>query len=412
MMKFMLYSLNYTPELTGIGKYNGELAPFLAEQGEVVDVITAAPYYPEWKIHNGHKNKWLTVAEAENLIVHRCPLYVPSQVTTIKRLFHLSSFALSSGIKLFSLYHKKPDVVFVVQPTLFCVPAALVFCKLAGAKSILHIQDFEVDAMFGLGLGGNDGFAKKIIRKTESWLMRRFDCVSTISYSMINNARNKGVEDNRLLFFPNWADTEFVTPDIDGSAIKAELGFDITKKIVLYSGNIGQKQGLEVVLDAAQTYKDHTDVCFLIIGTGAYKETLQKMAKERGLDNVTFLPLQPWEKVPAILAMADVHLVVQKRGAADAVLPSKLTNILSAGGHALVTAERDTELGLLLDKYPGIYTCVEPESTSAFIDGLDHLLNSDLSKKNKVARKYAIENLSKDMVINRFKEDLANICSR
>lgn len=408
-MKFILYSLNYAPELTGIGKYNGELAPFLAEQGITTHVITAPPYYPEWKLHPGYTNGWSTVSAAPNLIVYRCPLYVPKRVSTIKRLLHLFSFAISSAVTLFSMLSKKPDFVFVIQPTLFCTPAALLFCKVTGAKSLLHIQDFEVDAMFGLGMAGKDGFVKSIIRKTESWLLRRFDCVSSISYSMLDNARKKGVDSNKLLFFPNWADTQFVTPDVDGTAIKAELGFASHEKIVLYSGNIGQKQGLEVVIEAANSFKNAPDVRFVIIGSGAYKATLQSLATQQGLTNISFLPLQPWEKVPYILAMADVHLVVQKRGAADAVLPSKLTNILSAGGHALVTAEANTELGLLANRYPGIYTLVEPESSAAFISALQSLLAQDLTSTNNVARDYAVENLARDKVINRFVQDLHNL---
>lgn len=403
-MKFLLYSLNYTPELTGIGKYNGELIPALSLRSIETYTLTAQPYYPDWKIHAGFNNRWST-EHIEPGTVFRCPLYVPAKVTTLKRLLHLSSFAVTSALRLLTLLRLKPDVLFLVQPTLFCAPFALLYCKLTGAKSVMHIQDFEVDAMFGLGMG-SAGRLSQVAKVVESWLLKRFDVVSSISYSMLDNATAKGVFQDKIIFFPNWSDTNFVTPDVDGTELRTSWGYTPEDRVVLYSGNIGQKQGLEVVLDAAESFKYRPEVKFLIIGNGAYSDTLQGLALERGLSNVSLKPLQPWEDVPKILAMADVHLVVQKRGAADAVLPSKLTNILSAGGYSLVTAESHTELGKIAEKHPGIYTCVEPESVSAFVAGLEACLNMATDQPNMIARNYAVENLNKDKVIDRFIKDL------
>lgn len=407
-MKFVLYSLNFAPELTGIGKYNGELAEFISTSNRTVHILTAPPYYPEWRILDGYSNRFNTHMIKKSVYVYRCPLYVPTKVTTIKRLIHLSSFAITSAFRLFSLWRLKPDVLFLVQPTLFCAPFALLFCKLRGTKSILHIQDYEIDAMFGLGLG-QSSFIKKLVKGIENWLMSKFDVVSSISYSMLDNARKKGVPDEKLLFFPNWADTDFVHPDADASVLRKEWGFAEDDKIVLYSGNLGQKQGLEIVIDAALAFKEQPHVKFVIIGSGAYRDTLEQMARDKGVSNIQFKALQPWELVPQILVMADVHLVVQKKGVADAVLPSKLTNILAAGGHALVTAENNTELGKISALYPGIYQLVEPEDPTAFINGLAALLATDTKTTNQVARSYAVENINKDKVIQRFIQNLEQI---
>ena len=400
-MRFILYSLNYSPELTGIGKYNGEFAPELAKRGVQTQVVTAPAYYPEWKRHAGFKNWWTKKDDDTEVTVYRCPLYIPANVTTLKRLLHLASFALSSGLTLFRFWCKKPDVVFLVQPTLFCAPLTLLYCRITGAKAVMHIQDFEVDAMFGLDMA-DEGQFKHITRRIESWLLQRFDAVSSISYNMLDNAKSKGVSGDKLLFFPNWADTDFVTPDICVNNIRQTWGYASEDKIVLYSGNIGAKQGLEIVLDTAEAFAADTKVKFVIIGNGAYQKTLKQKAKDKGLDNLVFKPLQPWEDVPKILAMANVHLVVQKRGVADMVLPSKLTNILSAGGHALVTAESHTELGMIEQRHPGIYTLVEPENTQAFIQKLEQLLAQDLSEYNKVARQYAEQYLNKHSIIDQF----------
>ena len=142
-MKVSLHTLNYAPELTGIGKYNGEMSPWFVSQGDDVSVLCSPPYYPEWKVHAGFSGKRFTTSIENGVSVTRCPTYVPAQPTTVKRLLHLGSFAFSSSVALFSRLFKKPDVVLVVEPTLFCVPSVLLFCKLTGAKAVLHIQDYD-----------------------------------------------------------------------------------------------------------------------------------------------------------------------------------------------------------------------------------------------------------------------------
>jgi colanic acid biosynthesis glycosyl transferase WcaI len=419
-VKVLIYSLNYSPELTGIGKYNGEMSRWLVNNDVDVQVVVAKPYYPEWEIHSDYSGFGYQSSIESGVSVVRCPLYVPAQPSALKRIVHLVSFALSSMFVLFQkLFSKKtrPDVIFVVQPTLFITPVALLFAKICGAKTILHIQDYEVDAMLGLGMAVKGSMIPRIAHGIESWLMRRFDVVSTISYSMMANAKQKGVLAEKVMFFPNWADTDFVTPEVEGSVIRADWGFTEADKVVLYAGNMGAKQGLEMVLDAAAQYQNQSDpdpdfysesvdaVKFVFVGAGAHVDALKQQAAEMNLKNVIFKPLQAWENVPAMLAMADVHLVIQKKGAADAVLPSKLTNILSAGGNAVVTAEKDTELGQLIVKFPGIYTLAEPESLPAFIQAL----NTELGRMdeggdsyNGIARGYAEQHLNKDAILSSF----------
>jgi colanic acid biosynthesis glycosyl transferase WcaI len=415
-VKFLLYSLNYSPELTGVGKYNGEMSKWLANNNVDVQVVAAKPYYPEWEIHPNYSGFGYQSSIENGVSVIHCPLYVPAQPSALKRIIHLVSFALSSKFVLLKKALSKktrPDVIFVVQPTLFITPIALLFAKCAGAKTILHIQDYEVDAMLGLGMSVKGSLIPRIAYGIESWLMRRFDVVSTISYSMMENAKQKGAPAERIMFFPNWADTDFVTPEVDGSAIRVAWGFTEADKVVLYAGNMGAKQGLEMVLEAAAQYQSNpdseTNVKFVFVGAGAHVDALKQQASGMNLGNVIFKPLQAWEDVPAMLVMADVHLVVQKKGAADAVLPSKLTNILSAGGNAVVTAEKDTELGQLIVEFPGIYTLAEPENLPAFIEALNVELGCiGISKSgyNNIAREYAERHLNKDAILSKFLDNL------
>ncbi len=408
-MKILLYGINYSPELTGIGKYSGEMGEWFGQHKADVKVITAPPYYPNWQIFNGYSAMAYRKEKHRGIDVIRCPLYVPSNPTPLTRLIHLTSFALSSFFALCTKLFWRPDVIIVVEPTAFCAPGALLLGVVTGSKTILHIQDYELDAMLGLGMMRN-GLLARIAFGFERWIMRRFDKVSSISLSMLNFAKSKGVDEKSALFFPNWVDTNFITPEVDGTAYRSKMGFSSEQKLILYSGNIGRKQGLDLLIDAAKAFTQDKDVQFVVVGQGAYRLDLEVMATFYNLTNLSFHDLVPYEELPQLLAMADIHLVVQKKGAADAVMPSKLTSILSAGGHSLITAERGTELGLLVDTYPGIAERVEPEDLDQFVVGLKRLLDQDTTKYNKIARDYALTSLNKDAILDRFNDDLYDLC--
>ena len=405
-MRILVYGINYSPELTGIGKYTGEMVEWMAREGHDVRVITAPPYYPQWKVGERY-SAWRYRREEGDATVWRCPLYVPKQPSTLKRLLHLGSFALSSFFPLMAQRRWKPDRIIGVVPTLFCTPGMRLLAKLSGARTLLHIQDYEVDAMLGLGLAGNGktGKVAQLATAFERSGLHNVDNVSTISRSMMNKAQAKGVAAEKVIFFPNWSEVARFqnVNDDEVISLRQQLGLPDDKKIILYSGNIGEKQGLENVIAAAEQLREQP-LIFAIVGQGGGKARLEKMARERGLHNVLFFPLQPYEALPALLKMGDCHLVVQKRGAADAVLPSKLTNILAVGGNAVITAEPETELGQLCDRYAGIAVCVEPESVDALVAGVTMALA--MPKNNTVAREYAERTLDKENVLRQFMNDI------
>ncbi|XHA15067.1 colanic acid biosynthesis fucosyltransferase WcaI [Citrobacter farmeri] len=405
-MRILVYGINYSPELTGIGKYTGEMVEWMAREGHEVRVITAPPYYPQWKV-GARYSAWRYRREEGDATVWRCPLYVPKQPSTLKRLLHLGSFALSSFFPLMAQRRWKPDRIIGVVPTLFCTPGMRLLAKLSGARTVLHIQDYEVDAMLGLGMAGN-GKAGKVAQLATAFErsgLHNVDNVSTISRSMMNKAQEKGVAAEKVIFFPNWSEVARFQNVSDDEVItlRQRLGLPDDKKIILYSGNIGEKQGLENVIMAAEQLREQP-LIFAIVGQGGGKARLEKMARDRGLHNVLFFPLQPYEALPALLKMGDCHLVVQKRGAADAVLPSKLTNILAVGGNAVITAEPETELGQLCDNFTGIAVCVEPESVDALVAGIAQALA--MPKNNTVAREYAERTLDKENVLRQFITDI------
>lgn len=345
-MRILIHGINFSPELTGIGKYSGEMAEWLAARGHEVRVVTAPPYYPQWHIADGYANRWTVHEEqAGRLKVYRCPLWVPARPSGLKRLLHLASFALSSLPVMLGLSFWKPDVVLVVEPPLFCAPQAWLAARLSGGRAWLHIQDFEVDAAFALGLL-SAGWARSVVSSFERFWMRRYDRVSTISPKMLEQLADKGVEPARAVLFPNWVATDEIHPLHGASIFRAELGLGAEPCVALYSGNMGEKQGLEVVLEAAAMVREDCAVHFVLCGEGAVRERLQR--QYAGLRNVSWLPLQPRERLNALLNLADVHLLPQRADAADLVMPSRLLGMLASARPVLATALPSTQVGAIV----------------------------------------------------------------
>lgn len=245
---------------------------------------------------------------------------------------------------------------------------------------------------------------KSLAFALERRLLRSFDRVSTISSGMVQRALDKGVLPERVRFFPNWSEVARFEGVSRSESLLTRLGISPLDQVLLYAGNMGEKQGLEFVLQAAALLQHRPHVVFLLVGEGAGKARMVQMADDMGLSNVVFAPLQPYEDLPALLASADVHLVVQKRGVADAVLPSKLTNILAAGGNAVITADPGTTLARLCEDFPGLAALVAPESADALLQGINQALS--MPRPNPVARNYAREFLDKDRILTRFVDEV------
>jgi colanic acid biosynthesis glycosyl transferase WcaI len=403
-MKILLISTNYSPELTGIGKYSGEMAEWLSDHGHEVRVVCAPPYYPEWKISDGYSAWKYQKQSTENLTVYRCPIWVPAKPSGLKRLIHLASFALTSLPVVLRHIFWRADVIICVEPPLFNSFGAILASKLSGAKSILHIQDYEVDAAFELGIV-KANWLKRFIYGVECFLMRRFNKVSTISEAMLKKLDEKGIEPNKQLFFPNWVDTTFIHPLNTVSEYRSELNIPLDTPVVLYSGNMGEKQGLEIVIKAAKNLADE-NIQFIMCGSGAALERLQILAES--LDNIVWLPLQPFERLNDFLNLADIHLLPQQAGAADLVMPSKLTGILSSGRPVVATAEQGTQVACVVE---GKGIVVEPADSEAFSAAIKTLAN-DQNLRDKLgfeARTYAENSLEYKAIMRNFESELKTL---
>jgi colanic acid biosynthesis glycosyl transferase WcaI len=430
-MKILLYGLNFSPELTGIGKYTGEMAAWLAGRGHTVRVVTAPPYYPAWEVSPAYRGCAWHTEGWQGATLYRCPLYVPPQPGGIKRLLHLASFALSSLPVMLRLAFWRPQVVWVVEPALFCAPIAVAVARLCGANAWLHIQDFEVDAAFELGML-RGAFLRRLVVGAESWLMRRFDVVSTISKRMVEGAAAKGVAAEALRLLPNWVNLDTFKPkanrppgstyDGDAHDYRTELAIPPGAVVALYSGSMGSKQGLEVLAHAArlclpvieqnnalaQVKPDKVAIVFVFCGDGAGRANLVNLCV--GLPNVRFMGLQSVERLPDLLATAQIHLLPQRADAADLVMPSKLTGMLASALPVVVSAQPGTELANVA-QHCGLV--VPPEDPVAFAKAVQALAaDPALRQRLGVAGfAYAKANLDREVVLGRFEAELLGLAN-
>ncbi|MCR6638051.1 MAG: WcaI family glycosyltransferase [Sporocytophaga sp.] len=408
-MRILVFGINYAPELTGIGKYTGEMCEWLAQKGHEVEVITSMPYYPEWKIRKAYQGRWWFTETINKVKVRRTVFYVPEKVTGATRIAHEFSFLLSSAIWWFKSMFKRYDLVISPYPPLIIGVWPYLYSRFNKTKWVFHIQDLQVDAAKDLGLIKNKRLLA-VLDSIERFFLRKADYVSSISEGMKKKILAKGIAEEKYIMLPNWVDTDFIRPMSKQDSMRRELGFEERDIIIMYSGNMGEKQGLEAVIPMAQKFASRSEVKIVLAGEGAAKERLMKESEINRLRNITFLPIQAYEKLSAFLAIADFHLVLQKKAASDLLLPSKLLSILSAGGCAIVTAVNNSSLHRMIgDTNAG--WLAEPEDIDDLIRIVEIAIDSpsENTVKKENARKYALKYLNKEEVLGDFQNVISGL---
>jgi colanic acid biosynthesis glycosyl transferase WcaI len=391
------------------------MAEWLAGRGHAIRVVTTPPHYPQWRISEGYsqfrfkREKWISSPQSSGEVdVFRCPVWIPQKPRGWRRVLHFTSFSLSSWPAMLMQIFWHPDVVLLIEPTLFCCPQTLCVARLSGAAAWLHVQDFEVDVAFGLR-DFSSNVLKHLIQMLERFLMRKFNRVSTISDRMVERLSSKGVDPARTFLFPNWVDTSEIFPWTVLNPLRTELGISQHAIVALYSGNMGLKQGLSLLIDASRQLVSRPDIVFVVCGDGPCRDALIETAGKAA--NVMFIPLQPASRLNELLNMADIHLLPQVVCAADLVMPSKLTGMLASGKAVVATAEEGTQLAKVLEER-GL--CTPPGDVTAFAAAVARLADDrELRlRMGDEARKYAVIHLNRDEILTRFESSLMEVCGR
>lgn len=356
----LIVCMNYAPELTGCGKYTGEIGREMLSRGHDVAVVTTPPHYPGWRVAPGHSNGWSSEV-SDGVRINRCPLVLREKMGGVWRLIAPATFALSAGpVILWRALVDRPAVILLIEPTLLVAPFVLLAAKLCGARTVLHVQDLEVDAAFAVGHLKSLGTLRSLAFRFERFCLRGFDRIVTIGKVMADRLAGKVADEVPISIVRNWVDLDSKGSDGARDAYRDELGLPRDAVVALYSGNIGPKQGLNVIVDAARLLRERSNIVFAIAGDGPGLAGLRESAA--GLDNIRFLPFQPAERFSDFLAACDMHLLPQQATVASLVVPSKLGAMLVSGRPIIVTAEPDTEIAQFVR---GVSQIVPPADPTA-----------------------------------------------
>ncbi|HLY43594.1 MAG TPA: WcaI family glycosyltransferase [Terracidiphilus sp.] len=383
-MRIVILSINYWPEETGIGAFTTYRAEYLASVGHDVAVCTAFPYYPEWKVAREYRGRLLQTERRNGVRILRSYAYIPRPVTSFKRLVHEASFVAGSLAR--AMANGRPDVLLVVSPPLGLAVSGVLLSRMWGVPFVFDVEDLQPDAAADLGMLPR--WAVRMMYGVERMAYRNAALVSTITRGMRDKIVQKGVASEKVVLFePRADDALFDIAAGEGLAFRRKYGLE-RKFLVTHSGNIGVKQGLEVVLDAAAMTRDDDSLIYLLVGDGAAREAVMRGAAQRGLDYVKFLPVLDGQDFRGLLAASDVCLVTQRKSVSDIVFPSKMVTYLAAGCPVIASVSAASEAAQVV-RDSGAGLLVEPEDAVALRNAIRALRSCDLREHRRSARSYA-----------------------
>ena len=338
-MRVIVWGINYAPEITGIAPHNVALCEFLQRYGHDVEMVTTFAYYPAWRKRPEDRHLLCRTDRINDVPVHRCWHFVPRRVFAWKRIVHEATFVLISTMRILLL--RRPDVYVVVSPPLLLGAAGWVVATLKRAPFIFHVQDLQPDAAVGLGML-RTGLFTRALYWLEAFAYKHATRVSGISEGIVDAFRRKGVPDRKLILFPNAvvlpADTDI---PVRGK-FRAKHHFAADDFLAVYAGNLGVKQGLDILLDAADLLGAGKKIRIVIAGDGAAREKLEKEIRDR--NNMSMLPLQYGTDYKELLVDADISLITQQGGSGNAFFPSKLLITLAYSCPVVTVADEESAL--------------------------------------------------------------------
>jgi colanic acid biosynthesis glycosyl transferase WcaI len=410
-LRILVLSINYWPDETGIAAFNTWRCEYLAAQGHQVTICTGPPYYPQWRVPEPYRGKLLQREVRNGVTILRSWMFVPERLNTKKRILHEASFLASSFLR--ALTGRKPDLIYAVSPPLGLGLTAATLGRLWRVPFIFDVMDLQPDAAVELGMMQGQALLKFLYR-VEWQAYTRAALVSTITEGMRQRIVQKGIDPAKVVLFPPRADSSLYTlrERTDGSAFREKYGLQ-GKLIVSHSGNMGVKQGLEVILEAAAKSRERADIQYLFVGDGAMRSQLEAKAQARNLNNVRFLPLLENDSFGEMLAATGIALITQQKIVSDIVFPSKTVTLLSAGCPVIAAVNSGSEVAHAVLR-SGAGMVVEPENADALLAAIHQLAQSpdSLDRMSLLAHNFAIETWDERRTLPRMEQEFIQCVKR
>jgi glycosyltransferase involved in cell wall biosynthesis len=335
-MHVVLLSQWYQPEPGLIGQ---GLAQTLQKMGHRVTVLTGFPNYPSGKLYPGYGLRPWRREVLAGVPVVRTPLYPDHSRSGFRRVLNYVSFAASSSVLGLWLV-PRPDVVFVYHPPLTVGWPAWLLTRLWRVPFVYQIQDMWPETLRATGMVNSERVLSWVGRFAQ-WVYVKAEAICVITPGFRANLIDKGVPPEKIHVISNWVDTETYYLEQPDQTLAEELG-TAGRFNIMFAGNMGEAQGLETVLDAAELLKNDPQVQFVFVGDGIALPRLQQSAESRGLNNVRFLGRYPMEDMPKLYALVDVLLVHLKDDPLFRItIPHKIFSYMAVGKPVLAALAGD-----------------------------------------------------------------------
>ena len=374
-MRLLVVVPHFDPDVAPTGAVAGRLVHELGRRDHSVEVVTSLPWYREHKIEPGFEGRLVRREDKPwGRITRVHPFPAPDKTNLLRRAgsyLGFSSLAAAVGSRAGAA-----DGVLAMSPPLTLGVTGRLLARQKRAPFVFNVQDVYPDVAIELGYFTNPRVISAT-RRLERWCYDHADAVTVLSDDLRENVVDKTASPDKVRVIPNFVDTEWIAPSERDNDYRSEFGLR-GKTVVMYAGNVGLSQSLETVLEAAGALEPEEDLVFVINGQGAKRAELERAA--RGLSNIVFVDMQPVERLPEVLAAADVHLVPLKKGLASSSVPSKTYSILAAGRPLVASVDRGSEVERVLDR-SGAGIAVAPEDPEALTKALKSLLDAPAERE-------------------------------
>jgi len=395
-MRIVFLTQYFPPEVGAPQARLSELAAHFLKRGHEVTVLTAMPNYPTGKIMEGYGG-FLKRENVDGNNIIRTFIYPTKRANFLHRLTNYFSFVLSSAI-MGSITLRRPNFILVESPPLFLGFSAIWLNKLKRARLIFNVSDLWPESAVRMGLLRDNSMAYRMSAWLEALCYRKAWLVSGQSKSIIENISERFPQ-VKTFHLSNGADTHKFSPACKSSAGRSVLGDD-KQFVVLYAGLHGLAQGLEQIVDAANTLQKEGRYRFVLVGDGPEKNRLVDRARQLGLENISFLDSRPSQEIPPLVASADVIVVPLKHYIPGAV-PSKIYEAMASGRPVILIASGEAA-EIIQNSNAGLV--VEPGDIAGLVEALRSLHNDADSTLQYGAngRKAALDNFDRSLIANRF----------
>ncbi|MEW6387995.1 MAG: glycosyltransferase family 4 protein [Thermodesulfobacteriota bacterium] len=408
-MKILLISAFFPPEVGSAAHLYYELGQALRSRGHEVTVLTGLPRYHVAEPGGAYRRRPLIYETYHGLrVVRTFNLKIPWDIPVLRGAdqFVFAFFAAGTGMLLPPF-----DVALVYSPPLPLALAAWGLCRLRRRPLVVNVQDLFPQSAIDLGLLHNP-YLIRFFRGLETFLYQRADLVMVHSEGNRRLILASGGAPERVMTVSNWVDTAEVRPGRRDNWVRTTLGLN-QRFLVSFAGIMGYSQDLETVLQSADLLRDEPEIAFVLVGDGVEKPKLVEMVRRRNLTNVFFLPMQPKERYPDVLAASDLCLATLRPEVKTPVVPSKILSIMAAGRPVLAGLPLEGDAPALISE-AGCGLAVPPGRPDSMAQAIRQLYRHPEERLGMGAngRQYAVEYLSLAKWAERLEKNFAEICAR